>query len=187
MSRLMISDLSLAGLKRITRRQLGDQRGFLSRLFCAEELSFAGWQKPIAQINHTFTAQCGTVRGLHYQNSPHVEMKLVSCLHGEVFDVAVDLRKNSSTFLQWHAEKLSAENGHALLIPEGVAHGFQTLTDDCELLYLHTEAYAPQAEAGLHYNDSRLNISWPRDVTELSGRDQAHPFLTATFNGIEIL
>ncbi len=187
MSQLLISELPLVGLKRITRRQLGDQRGFLSRLFCAEQLSFAGWQKQIAQINHTFTGRCGTVRGLHYQNSPHAEMKLVSCIRGEIWDVAVDLRTNSSTFLQWHAEKLSAENSHALLIPEGFAHGFQTLTDDCELLYLHTEAYAPQAEAGLRYNDSLLNISWPGDVTELSDRDQAHPFLTETFNGIKVV
>lgn len=187
MNRFTVSDLPLAGLKRITRQRLGDQRGFLSRLFCAEELATAGWQKSVAQINHTFTARCGTIRGLHYQIPPHTEMKLVSCIRGEVWDVAVDLRANSPTFLQWQAERLSADNGQALLIPEGFAHGFQTLTDDCELLYLHTAAYAPAAEAGLRFDDPRINITWPQPVTELSARDQAHPFLTANFNGIEIL
>ncbi|MGR0481948.1 MAG: dTDP-4-dehydrorhamnose 3,5-epimerase [Candidatus Electronema sp. V4] len=187
MSRFLVSDLPTAGLKRITRQQLGDQRGFLSRLFCAEELATAGWQKSIAQINHTFTARRGTVRGLHYQTPPCPEMKLVSCIRGEVWDVAVDLRANSATFLRWQAERLSADNKHALLIPEGFAHGFQALTDDCELLYLHTAAYAPQAEAGLRFDDPHLNITWPLAVTELSARDQAHPLLTADFNGIEIL
>lgn len=186
MSRFTVHHLAPVGLKRIVRQRFGDQRGFLSRLFCAEELASAGWKKPVGQINHTYTAQCGTVRGMHYQLPPHAEMKLVSCIRGEVFDVAVDLRSNSPTFLQWYAQTLSEENGHALLIPEGFAHGFQTLTDDCELLYLHTEAYTPQAEAGLRYNDARLGITWPREVTELSGRDQAHPFLTAAFKGIKI-
>ena len=125
MKRLAIADLPLAGLKRIERQRLGDARGFLSRLFCAEELAAAGWSKPIAQINQTFTAKRGTVRGLHFQYPPHAEMKLVSCLRGEVWDVAVDVRAGSKTFLRWHAERLSADNGCALLIPEGFAHGFQ--------------------------------------------------------------
>ena len=187
MSRFIVSDLPLAGLKRITRQQRGDQRGFLSRLFCAEELAVAGWRKSIAQINHTFTARRGTVRGLHYQMQPYPEMKLVSCIRGEVWDVAVDLRANSATFLQWQAEILSADNKHTLLIPEGFAHGFQTLTDDCELLYLHTAAYAPQAEAGLRFDDPLFGIAWPLSVTELSARDQAHPLMTADFNGIKTL
>ncbi len=186
MSQLIVSDLPLAGLKCITRQRLGDQRGFLSRLFCAKELAAAGWQKAVVQINHTLTARCGTVRGFHYQMSPHAEMKLVSCIRGEVWDVAVDLRTNSATFLQWQAETLSADNGKALLIPEGFAHGFQTLTDNCELLYLHTAAYAPQAEAGLRFDDPRLHIAWPLKITDLSGRDQAHPLLTDAFNGIQI-
>ena len=187
MSRFTIMDLPLSGLKRITRQQIGDQRGSLTRLFCNEELSLAGWQSPIAQINHTFTAKCGTVRGLHYQNPPHAEMKLVSCLCGEIWDVAVDLRMNSSTFLHWHAERLSAKNHQALLIPEGFAHGFQTLTENCDLLYLHTAKYTPQAEAGLRYNDPLLSIPWPNQITELSDRDQVHPLLTEKFNGIKIL
>ncbi len=186
MSRIAIAELSAAGLKRVTRRRLGDARGFLSRLFCVEELAVAGWKKPIVQINHTYTAKRGMVRGMHYQNPPHAEMKLVTCIRGEVFDVAVDLRTGSPTFLQWHAETLSAENGCALLIPEGFAHGFQTLSDDCEMLYLHTAAYALDAEAGLRVDDPRLGIAWPLPIAELSARDREHPLLTPQFKGMDV-
>ena len=186
MTRFTITDLPLSGLKLIERQRLGDQRGFLSRLFCSDELALAGLKKPIVQINHTFTAQTGTVRGLHYQRPPHAEMKLVSCIHGKVWDVAVDLRFNSPTFMRWQAEILSEDNKHALLIPEGFAHGFQTLADDCELLYIHTEAYYPQAEAGLRFNEERLAITWPLPVSEISERDKAHPSLELKFNGIKV-
>lgn len=111
-------------------------------------------------------------------------MKLVTCIKGEVWDVAVDLRANSSSFLKWHAQIISAENGLSMLIPEGFAHGFQTLTDNVELLYLHTEVYAPQSEAGLRYNDKILNISWPLALTEISERDQANLMITPNFDGI---
>lgn len=176
----------MAGLKLIERQRLGDDRGFLSRLFCANELEVAGWQKPITQINHTFTSQSGTVRGLHYQTQPHAEMKLVSCIRGEVWDVVVDLRSNSPTFLQWHAQTLSEENGHALLIPEGFAHGFQTLMNDCELLYMHTASYSPEAEAAVRFNEERLAITWPLPISEISARDLAHPPLDLEFNGIKL-
>ncbi|MFM7576864.1 MAG: dTDP-4-dehydrorhamnose 3,5-epimerase family protein, partial [Microcystaceae cyanobacterium] len=141
----MTADLGIAGLKTVTRQPIGDRRGFLARLFCAEELKEAGWHKPIAQINHTYTAQAGTVRGLHYQNPPHAEMKLVTCIQGQIWDIAVDLRANSPTFLTWQGAVLSAENHSALLIPEGCAHGFQALTDDVELIYCHSVPYNPTA------------------------------------------
>lgn len=184
MSRFAITELPLSGLKLVGRQRLGDSRGFLSRLFCAEELASAGWAKGLAQINHTFTARSGTVRGMHYQNPPHAEMKLVTCLRGEVWDVAVDLRAGSPTFLHWHAERLSAENGHALLIPEGFAHGFQALTDDVELLYCHSAAYAANAEAGLNSLDPLLAIRWPLPINELSIRDSQHPLLDEQFAGV---
>ena len=184
MSRFTFADLPLAGLKRVQRQRLGDNRGFLARLFCAEELAAAGWTQPIAQINHTFTAKQGTVRCMHFQRPPHAEMKLVSCIRGGVWDVAVDLRVGSPTFLHWHAERLSAENGCALLIPEGFAHGFQALTDDVELLYCHSAAYAAQAEGGLNPTDPRLDIRWPMAVTDLSVRDTGHPLITADFEGV---
>jgi dTDP-4-dehydrorhamnose 3,5-epimerase len=158
----------------------------MSRLFCAEELAAAGWNKPIAQINQTYTAKTGTVRGIHYQRPPYTEMKLVSCLHGAIFDVAVDLRTDSPTFLKWHGERLSADNHRALLIPEGFAHGFQALTDDVELLYCHSDIYAPSAEEGLNPLDPRLIIAWPLPVVGLSTRDAGHPMLTENFEGVRL-
>ena len=184
MSRFTITDLPMAGLKRVQRQRLGDSRGFLARLFCADELAAAGWTQPIVQINHTFTAKQGTVRGMHFQRPPHAEMKLVSCIRGEVWDVAVDLRVGSPTYLHWHAERLSAQNGCALLIPEGFAHGFQALTDDVELLYCHSAAYAAQAEGGLNPNDPRLGIAWPLAIAELSARDAGHALITSDFEGV---
>ncbi len=186
MNRFNVTDLPLAGLKRIQRQRLGDSRGFLSRLFCAEELAEAGWSKPVAQINHTHTASRGTVRGMHYQLPPHAEMKLVSCLRGEVWDVAVDLRAGSPSFLQWHAERLSAENFTALLIPEGFAHGFQTLSDDVELLYCHSAAYQASAEAGLNPQDDRLAIGWPLPIRALSARDAKHLVIDDDFEGVPL-
>lgn len=187
MNRFKVEDLSLVGLKLITRDRRSDSRGFLSRIFCSEELTSGGWTKNIAQINQSFTRSRGTVRGMHYQTSPYTEMKLVSCIRGEIWDVAVDLRRKSPTFMQWHAEKLSEENGRALLIPEGFAHGFQTLVDDCELLYLHSEVYVPRAEAGLRYNDTWLSIKWPEPVTKVSERDLSHPLIDQEFTGIDFL
>lgn len=184
MNRFTVAELSLPGLKLVERQRLGDARGFLSRIFCAEELAVCNWRKPVAQINHTYTAKSGTVRGLHFQRPPHAEMKLISCLRGEVWDVAVDLRAGSKTFLKWHAEQLSAENGRAMLLPEGFAHGFQALTDDVELLYCHSAAYAATAEAGLNPEDPMLAIPWPLPIAELSTRDCQHPLLTDQFAGV---
>lgn len=186
MNRFTVTDLPLAGLRLVERQRLGDSRGFLSRLFCAEELAAAGWVKPIAQINHTCTARRGTVRGMHFQCPPHAEMKLVSCIRGEVWDVAVDVRAGSPTFLHWHAERLSLDNGRALLIPEGFAHGFQALTDDVGLLYCHSAAYSPSAEAGLNPQDARLAITWPLAITELSARDAGHPLIGTGFEGVRL-
>ena len=186
MSRLTILDLPLDGLKRVERQRLGDARGFLARLFCADELRSAGWRAPVAQINHTATTRRGTVRGLHFQRPPHAEMKLVSCIRGEVWDVAVDLRRGSPTFLSWHAERLSADNNRALLIPEGFAHGFQALSDEAELIYCHSAAYATDAEGGVNAHDPRLAIAWPLAVGELSARDAQLPVVDDAFAGIAL-
>lgn len=186
MSRFEITELPLTGLKRVGRQRLGDQRGFLSRVFCAKELTAVGWMKPVAQINHTYTAKKGTVRGMHFQRPPHAEMKLVSCIRGEVWDVAVDVRPDSPTFLQWHAERLSEDNGNAVLIPEGFAHGFQTLSDNVEMLYCHSQAYVADAEAGLNPNDQCLAIAWPLPINEISLRDVGHPLITDEFKGVQI-
>ena len=146
MSRFDFIPTPLTGLMLVQRKAIEDHRGFLSRFYCAEEFRAAGIDKPVAQINHTLTRQRGAVRGLHFQHPPHAETKVVSCLKGEILDVAVDLRRDSPTFLHWHGEILSAANRKSLLIPEGYAHGFQTLAEDCELIYLHTSPYHPESE-----------------------------------------
>ena len=184
MDNFFFTDTHLDGLKIAKRNQVGDSRGYLSKIFCIDTMSSAGWVKPIAQVNHTYTKNKGTVRGFHYQHHPYAEMKLVSCIKGKILDIAIDIRKDSPSFLQWHSEILSEENLSALLIPEGFAHGFQTLEDDCELMYLHSEKYKNLAEDGIRYNDPKLNLSWPLDVIEVSDRDQNHPLLTNKFLGI---
>ena len=177
---------SLQGLIVISRLPVADSRGYLERLFCAEALSEIGISKPVIQINHTLTHRPGAVRGMHFQRPPHAEVKIISCLKGEVFDVAIDLRARSATFLCWHGEILSPKNHKSLYIPEGFAHGFQAITDDCELLYVHTEAYAPHAEGGIVPTDPRVAIRWPLPITELSDRDNNHPLLDGAFSGIVI-
>lgn len=182
--RFVVNDTPLAGLYVLQRQPLGDSRGFLERMYCAEELAPLAPGRAIVQINHTHTGARGTVRGMHYQLPPQAETKFVSCLRGEVFDVAVDLRAGSPTFLQWHAEILTGNNHKTLVIPEGFAHGFQTLSEDCEMLYFHTMAYQPAAERGLCATDPRLAIHWPLPVEGQSPRDMAHPHIEASFPGV---
>jgi dTDP-4-dehydrorhamnose 3,5-epimerase len=184
MSRFDFITTDLAGLIVVQRKAVEDPRGFLSRFYCAEEFNKAGMCKSIAQINHTLTNTKGAVRGLHFQYPPHAETKLVSCLQGEIFDVAVDLRRDSPTFLHWHAEILSAKNRRSLLIPEGFAHGFQALTENCELIYLHTAAYHPEAEGALNAADPKLDIVWPLTVTDMSEKDRNQKMINQDFTGI---
>ena len=184
MRRLTVEATPLAGLKVICRVSAVDSRGSFSRLFCQEELSAAGWSKSVAQINHSVTAQRGTIRGLHFQHPPNAEMKLVSCIRGEAWDVAVDVRAGSTTFLQWHAELLSADNGRALLIPEGFAHGFQALTDQVELVYCHSAPHVAHAEAGFWPFDPMVSIPWPLAVSEISDRDAGLPSIAEEFQGV---
>jgi dTDP-4-dehydrorhamnose 3,5-epimerase len=174
----------LPGLVVVQRQRQEDRRGYFSRFFCASEMSSVGFELPIAQINHTSTRRRGSVRGLHFQRPPHAEDKFVSCLRGEVFDVAVDLRRGSPTFLKWHGEILSADNARSLLIPQGFAHGFQTLEDDCELIYLHSRPYAADAEDGLNPIDPTVGIDWPLAFADISERDSSRPRITSDFTGI---
>jgi dTDP-4-dehydrorhamnose 3,5-epimerase len=179
-------ELPIKGLYKINRRPIGDKRGFLARFFCAEEFMKFGFNRPVAQINQTLTRIKGTIRGMHFQHPPYAETKLVTCIQGKIFDVAIDIRKNSPTFLEWHGEILSAENMASLLIPDGFAHGFQTLTDNCMMLYLHTASYHPEAEGALNALDTEFAINWPLEVTEMSDRDRNHPFVNASFKGVEL-
>ena len=184
MSRFHVSITPLSGLVLVQRAIIEDHRGFLSRFFCAADFLSFGVTKPIVQMNHTHTKQRGTVRGLHFQHHPFAEAKLVSCLRGEIWDVAVDLRADSPTFLHWHAEALSGVNRRSLLIPEGFAHGFQTLTDDCELIYLHTAPYTPAAAGALNVLDSAIGIKWPLSIIDISEADAKRPFIDNYFGGI---
>ena len=186
MSLFVHEQTPIAGLQVIQLQPLGDERGYLERMFCSEELQSIIGTRQVVQINHTKTAKRGAVRGMHFQYPPHAEMKLVSCLRGEVFDVAVDLRNESPTFLKWHADVLSQDNHKTLVVPEGFAHGFQTLSYDCELLYFHTAAYKSEAEAGLNALDERLAIKWPLPIAERSMRDQQHAALADDFAGIKL-
>ncbi len=186
MQRFDIHDTTISGLKLLQRKPVQDERGFLSRLFCAEELASVGFDKSISQINHTLTINKGTVRGMHYQLPPHAEIKIVSCIRGEIYDVAVDLRKDSPTFMQWYGEVLSAQNQRSFLIPEGFAHGFQTLMNNCELIYLHSAPYVQHSEAALNPLDPILEINWPLSVSEISARDRAHPMTSGDFEGIQL-
>ncbi len=175
---------SFEGLYLVNRKPIVDGRGFFNRFFCNEEFKEVGFDQAIVQINHTLTRTRGVVRGMHFQFSPHAEKKIVTCIQGEVFDVVVDLRKGSSTYLQWYAAVLSAKNHQSLYIPEGFAHGFQTLTEDCQLFYLHSEYYMVEAEGGLNAMDPKLNIQWPLKVIGMSERDKNHPLLVEDFEGL---
>ncbi len=163
-----------------------DERGVFARFYCERELSQWLGSRRIMQINHSRTAKVGAVRGMHYQHPPYAEMKFVRCIKGRIWDVVVDLRKGSGTFLRWHAEELTPHNTLMMIIPEGFAHGFQVLEPDSELLYLHTATYNPIAERGLRYDDPRLGIEWPGKVTNLSQRDVSHSIIQSDFNGVDV-
>ncbi|MDZ4787677.1 MAG: dTDP-4-dehydrorhamnose 3,5-epimerase family protein [Blastochloris sp.] len=184
--RFDIRETPLEGLKCLVRKPLWDARGFLERLFCAEELACLAEGESFVQINRTLTREAGTIRGFHYQLPPHAETKWVTCLRGRVFDVAVDLRTESPTFLQWHGEELGGENGKTMVIPKGFSHGFQTLQEDCEMLYFHSTAYCAEAEFGFNALDPRMAITWPLQVTDQSERDKCLPLLLKDFAGITL-
>lgn len=179
-----VEKTDLEGVWVIQRNYRHDERGSFARVFCSEAFTDLGWKSPIKQINHSITQGVGTVRGIHFQRPPFAEKKIVSCLRGRVWDVVVDIRRNSPTFLRWHSQELSDENGLGLFIPEGCAHGFQVIEAGAEMFYLHSMDYSPNAEGGLHPLDPYLGLPWPRDVENLSPRDQQHPFIDEFFDGL---
>ena len=161
-----------------------DDRGLFVRVFCWQELRDILHDKNIVQINHSLTRQKGALRGMHFQYSPKSEIKMVKCLCGSVLDVMIDLRRGSPTFLKWHGEILSSENMKMMYVPEGFVHGFQTMEENCELLYLHTEFYSPEHEGGVRFDDPKIGIKWPLEVTDISNKDQNYPLLSKDFEGI---
>lgn len=174
----------LAGLYTIELNVLKDERGAFARTFCKKEFEQIGHTKEFVQLNQSWNTKKGTLRGMHFQTPPFTEIKLIRCVKGAVCDVVVDLRKDSATFLQHVQVELSEENKLMIYVPEGFAHGFQTLTDNAELLYHHTEYYVPNAEGGLRYNDPLLNIKWPLPVSVISERDKNHSLIDKTYKGI---
>jgi dTDP-4-dehydrorhamnose 3,5-epimerase len=177
-------ETSLPGSYLVELNPIGDDRGWFARTFCKNEFKKIGHDKEWVQMNHSFTSASGTVRGMHFQKSPHQEIKMVRCISGAIFDVIVDIRKDSPHFLKWFGAELSAANKKMIYIPEGFAHGFQTLTENCELIYHHTAFYEPLAEGGLNLIDPKINIKWPKEITVISKRDQSHELITDNFKGI---
>jgi dTDP-4-dehydrorhamnose 3,5-epimerase len=185
MGKLKLTKLGLDGAYIIEPNKHADHRGSFSRVFCKEELSSI-FDGTIAQINHSITTQKGSIRGFHFQYPPNSEIKMVKCIKGSVYDVIVDIRKNSTTFLQWFGEILSCENMRMMYVPKGFAHGFQTLEEDTQLLYLHSELYTPDNEGALNALDPVLAIKWPLPVCDLSKRDLNHPMIEKDFKGIVV-
>jgi dTDP-4-dehydrorhamnose 3,5-epimerase len=180
---MIFSHTPLKDVYVIATTSFQDHRGFFSRLFCTEELKAVMGHRQIQQINLSKTHRIGAVRGLHLQKAPFAEMKLIRCIRGRVWDVTVDLRKDSSTFLRWFGVELEPGNEKMLIIPEGCAHGFQVLEKDSELLYLHTAHYTPSSESGIHPQDPMISIKWPLEIAELSARDANLPYINDHFTG----
>lgn len=181
-----IKETYIKGLYSIELTPFRDDRGFFVRNFCANEFSPIDKSFKIAQINHSMTRTKGTIRGMHFQYPPHAETKVISCIKGSIFDVAVDIRNGSPTFLQWYGEVLSEENMKMLYIPKGFAHGFQTLEDNVEMIYLHDEFYNKESESGIKYTDPKIGIKWELDFPLLSDKDEKYRFLDKNFQGLEI-
>jgi dTDP-4-dehydrorhamnose 3,5-epimerase len=177
-------ETELAGVFILERDTFSDDRGFFYRIYCKDDLADLT-PKPLTQINYSFTRAARTVRGLHFQTPPKAENKLVQCIQGKIFDVIVDLRAGSPTFLKWCAVELSGDNRRSVWIPEGCAHGFQALTGDCAMIYGHTAAFAKENEGTVRFDDPRIGVKWPHTPRHLSAKDLGAPLLTADYKGMK--
>jgi dTDP-4-dehydrorhamnose 3,5-epimerase len=175
---MQFEETPLKGCYIIRTTPFVDHRGTFARFFCDRELKQVIGDRKIVNVNFSRTLKKGSIRGMHFQRAPDAEMKFVRCINGSVFDVAVDLRKGSPTYLQWHGVKLSAENMDMLAVPEGFAHGFQALEDDVEIIYLVTSFYSPQCEGGMNHADPQIGIRWPLPITDVSGKDLRYSYLS---------
>lgn len=172
---LSFSPARVDGAFEVEGAKRADDRGHFARVWCARLFAARGLAASFAQVNTGVSGRAGTLRGMHYQLAPDAEVKLARCVRGAVFDVAVDLRPASPTYRRWHGCELSAANGRMLYVPEGCAHGYLTLTDDAELMYFTTAAYAPQSARGVRHDDPAFAIEWPADVRVISPQDAAWP------------
>ena len=154
-----------------------DARGTFARAFCAQEFAAHGLETSFVQANISSNARAGTVRGMHFQRAPHAEVKLVRCTRGAIYDVIVDMREGSKTYLGWFGAELSEENGRMMYVPKGFAHGYQALSDGATAFYMVSSFYAPDSEGGLRFDDPRLSIKWPRAISEFSDKDAKWPLL----------
>lgn len=175
----------LKGAYLVELKPFTDDRGWFSRTFCKNEFKLINHEKEFVQFNHSVTDLKGTIRGMHYQLPPFSEIKLIRCIRGKVFDVIIDIRQGSPTFLEHYSVELSEENKFSLYIPEGFAHGFQTLENNSQLIYHHTSFYQPGFEGGIRYSDPSVGIHWPLQVTRISEKDSNYEFLN-NFNGIKL-
>jgi dTDP-4-dehydrorhamnose 3,5-epimerase len=169
--------IGLAGGYLIHLDQRMDQRGMFARAFCAQEFATKGLESSFVQANVSTNVHAGTLRGMHFQNEPHAEVKLVRCIKGSIYDVVVDMRETSQTYLHWFGAELSEENGIMMYVPKGFAHGYQALSDGATAFYMVSASYAPQSEGGLRFDDPALSIVWPRAVSEISVKDAQWPLL----------
>ena len=176
----------ISGVYKVQNDLFEDERGSFSRLFCGAELFEIMQNRSIVQINKSLTKSVGAIRGMHYQKYPHSETKIIRCLRGAVYDVVIDLRKNSTTFMNWDFIQLRPEWNNSIIIPEGCAHGFQSLEADSELLYFHTQYYNPQSEGGVRYDDPMISVKWPLEIGMVSNKDLNYRLLTNDFQGLEI-
>jgi dTDP-4-dehydrorhamnose 3,5-epimerase len=174
-STMIFRETELAGVVEVHLDPRSDERGFFARSWCEREFASHGLNPRLAQCNVSFNVKKGTLRGMHYQAEPFQEAKLVRCTQGAIYDVAVDLRPQSGTFKQWFGAFLSAENRYMLYIPEGCAHGFQTLTDNAEVFYQMSEFYHPESARGLRFDDPTFQIVWPEKIEIISERDRNYP------------
>ena len=172
---MLFEEVRVKGAFIIKPERRMDDRGYFARMYCERELADHGLVGRIGQINTGFSPRPGTLRGLHYQVSPHAEVKIIRCVRGAVYDVVVDLRPDSPTFKQWFGVELSADNGWLLYAPEGTAHGYLTLTNDTELIYMTSCPYAPQAARGVRFDDPAFAIEWPAEARVLSQADRSWP------------
>ncbi|CAN5284742.1 dTDP-4-dehydrorhamnose 3,5-epimerase [soil metagenome] len=176
----------LQGLYVIKPRILKDDRGLFTRTFCSNEFAQIGFSQNFVQFNESVNLNKGTVRGMHYQNTPFSDAKLIRCTQGKVWDVIIDIRKNSATFLQYYSVELSSDNKLSVFIPEGFAHGFQTLEDNSTIIYHHTQYYAPDSEGGINFSDPLIGIKWPAEPVKMSSKDLTYRFINNDFKGIDI-
>jgi dTDP-4-dehydrorhamnose 3,5-epimerase len=171
---MIFQETELAGVFEIGLEPKCDERGFFARSWCQQEFEQQGLSQRPVQCSISFNRKKGTLRGMHYQIEDYAETKLVRCTRGAIYDVAVDLRPHSATFMRWMGVELTSTNRHALYIPEGCAHGFLTLADDTEVLYQISETYHPEAARGVRWNDPAFNIAWPELVEVISERDRTY-------------